>query len=522
MMGEYDAIVVGGGIAGLTSAAYLCRSGVRTLLIEKNEKTGGLVNTFWHQGFAFDGGIRAFENSGILLPMLKNLGIDMDFIKNPVSIGIEGQWESLRSRESLQDYKAMLTEAFPANAMDIARIIDEIKKVMEYMDVLYGIDNPLFLEDMRDPVYLLKTLLPWLFKYQKTIRKIKRLNEPVYTYLQRYTTNDALIDMITQHFFKGTPTFFALSYFGLYLDYLYPLGGTGTLPIKLTEFIRRNQGEILTGTAIIQIDSKKNEVILSNGQAVGYKKLVWAADQKTLYGVVKELNTNKAKKQRLIVEEGEGADSILTLFLEVNLDRDYFHNRCGVHAFYTPNTEGLTSLPSWKKLTKSSDLLFNWVGSYLEKTTYEISCPSLRDSSLAPEGKTGIIVSTLMDYSLVRYFSDSGEYEAYKEYCTQKMIEVLESTIFPNLREHLLFSMCATPMTIEKESGNAQGTITGWSFTNCKMPSQNRFNKITRSIKTPIKDILQCGQWTFSPAGLPVCVLTGKLAADLVHKALKG
>lgn len=70
---EYDAIVVGGGLAGLTSAAYLCKYGVKTLLVEKGEKTGGLVNTFWHQGFAFDAGIRAFENSGILFPMLKSL-----------------------------------------------------------------------------------------------------------------------------------------------------------------------------------------------------------------------------------------------------------------------------------------------------------------------------------------------------------------------------------------------------------------------------------------------------------------
>lgn len=523
MREEYDAIVVGGGIAGLTSAAYLCRSGLRTLLIEKNEKTGGLVNTFWHQGFAFDGGIRAFENSGILIPMLKNLGIDMEFIKNPVSIGIENQWECLRSRESLQDYVAMLTGAFPANAMDIARIMDEIKKVMKYMDVLYGIDNPLFLEDMRDPVYLRKTLLPWLLNYQKTIRKIKHLNEPVYTYLQRFTTNDALIDMITQHFFNGTPTFFALSYFGLYLDYLYPMGGTGTLPLKLTEFIHKNGGVILTGTTVMQIDSKKNEAVLSDGQIVGYKKLVWAADQKTLYRVVKEPNSKKVKKQRLIVEAGEGAESILTLFLEVNLDKDYFMGRCGVHAFYTPNTVGLSSSPSWKKFAKSgSDSLLDWVGAYLKKTTYEISCPSLRDSSLAPEGKTGIIVSTLMDYSLVRHFSDSGEYEAYKEYCTQKIIEVLEMSIFPNLRDQLLFSMCATPMTIEKESGNSHGTITGWAFTKDRMPSEKRFNKITRSIKTPINDIVQCGQWTFSPAGLPVCVMTGKLAADVVHKALKG
>ena len=39
---EYDAIVVGGGLAGLTSAAYLCKYGVKTLLVEKGEKRVGL------------------------------------------------------------------------------------------------------------------------------------------------------------------------------------------------------------------------------------------------------------------------------------------------------------------------------------------------------------------------------------------------------------------------------------------------------------------------------------------------
>lgn len=38
---EYEAIVVGGGMAGLTSVAFLCLSGVRTLLVKKEEKKGG-------------------------------------------------------------------------------------------------------------------------------------------------------------------------------------------------------------------------------------------------------------------------------------------------------------------------------------------------------------------------------------------------------------------------------------------------------------------------------------------------
>ena len=42
----YDTIVVGGGIAGLSSAAYLSKKGQQVLLIEKNKECGGLVNSF--------------------------------------------------------------------------------------------------------------------------------------------------------------------------------------------------------------------------------------------------------------------------------------------------------------------------------------------------------------------------------------------------------------------------------------------------------------------------------------------
>ena len=69
-----------------------------------------------------------------------------------------------------------------------------------------------FLSPYRPPLpFYLKTLLPWLLKYQVNIRKASRLDKPVADYLKQFTDNQPLIDMIVQHFFKDTPTFFALS-----------------------------------------------------------------------------------------------------------------------------------------------------------------------------------------------------------------------------------------------------------------------------------------------------------------------
>lgn len=105
---RYDAIIVGSGMAGLTAGAYLCKNGHNVLIIEKSEKTGGLVTSFERDGFTFDAGIRAFENSGIILPMLRQLGINIDFIKNPVSLGIEKDFIYLKTTESIKDYHELL------------------------------------------------------------------------------------------------------------------------------------------------------------------------------------------------------------------------------------------------------------------------------------------------------------------------------------------------------------------------------------------------------------------------------
>ncbi len=43
--GDYDALVIGGGVNGLTAAAYLARGGKRTLVIEAREALGGLCQT---------------------------------------------------------------------------------------------------------------------------------------------------------------------------------------------------------------------------------------------------------------------------------------------------------------------------------------------------------------------------------------------------------------------------------------------------------------------------------------------
>lgn len=531
-----DVLIVGGGMAGLTAAAYLSRAGLKVLLCEKESKTGGLVSSFEYKGFVFDGGIRAIENSGIVLPMLRQLGIEVDFLPSPVSIGIGQDVVRITSPDSVRAYQELLDKHFPENREDIAGIIQEIGQVMRYMDVLYGIDNPLFLDLKNNPQYVFKTILPWLLKYLLTMPKIDKLYGPVDEYLARFTTNRALIDLIAQHFFQKTPAFFALAYFSLYLDYRYPRGGTGALAQAMERCVLENGGEIRTETEITSVEPGANQAADAHGNAYRYKKLIWTADAKTLYRVLNlgSLTDSRAVKniqaRRKAVSGKTGGDSVFTVYLTLNLDKAYFEKIASAHFFYTPSLSGLShaSLDDLRDGDPSSPAGFvhdkariaAWLERYLELTTYEISCPVLRDGDLAPEGKTGLIVSSLFDYALTKHIQAMGWYEEFRRLMSERMVEVLDASIFPGLKATVIDSFTSTPLTIEKISGNSEGAITGWAFTNEFMPAVNKLPKVASSVLTPIPDTYQAGQWTYSPAGLPISILTGKLAADRVLKDL--
>ena len=100
-------------MAGLTAAAYISRAGLKVLLCEKENQTGGLVNSFEYKGFVFDGGIRAIENSGIVAPMLRQLGLQVEFLPSPVSVGIGKDVVTVSSKESLGAYQELLDKYFP-------------------------------------------------------------------------------------------------------------------------------------------------------------------------------------------------------------------------------------------------------------------------------------------------------------------------------------------------------------------------------------------------------------------------
>jgi len=527
---KYDAIIVGGGIAGLTSAAFLVKNNYKVLLCEKEDHVGGLVSSFEYDGFLYDAGVRGIVDSGIVKPMLKQLDIDVEFNKSIVTIGIEKEMMRVETIESLKQYREMLIKLYPENEKDVDLILEKIRKVMDYMDVLYGIENPLFKDLKKDKEYIFKTLLPWLFKFIAKSGKIKHFKAPIDDYLKDLTTNQSLIDIISQHFFQKTPASFALSYFSLYLDYEYPINGTIDLVNKIEKYILDNGGEIKRKIKVQKIDYLNKLLFDQDNNQLEYEQLIWAADQKQLYNAI-EIDKIEDKKVKLQIErqknllaDKRGGDSIYSMFMAIDLDKEYFKARSSGHCFYTPDKLGQSKVfNQLKTISQSTDkqAIINWMKDYLDYTTYEIAIPSLRNPNLAPEGKTGLVVSVLMDYYFIKNIKTLGFYDEFKKLSEAKIIEVLDSTLYPGIKDKILHNFSSTPLTIEKLSGNLDGGITGWAFTNDIIPSVTKMTQVTKTCLTKVPNILQAGQWTFSPSGLPISILTGKIAADRAAKVLR-
>ncbi len=526
---KYNSIVVGGGIAGLTAAAYLTRAGQKVLLTEKNKELGGLVNSFERNGFHFEAGVRALEDAGIIWPMLKELNIQLEVVKSPVSLGIENEVIAIETLADLQKYQQLLERLFPESLDEIDAVLKVIRKIMQDMDVLYGIENPVFKDIRHDKEFLFKKLLPWLPKFLFTIGRINRMNMPVEAYLKTIVRNPSLRDMIAQHFFKNTPTFFALSYFSLYLDYFYPKGGVGKLSDALKTKIMAGGGEIKTETEVTAVQAGKRCVFDQYNNCYTYDHLVWAADLKAFYrltqteGLEAKISRKFEETKRKMLQS-RGTDSVFTLFLEVDVPLESFGKIAHGHFFYTPSKQGLgaTHREELDALLRNFDLIsreevLRWLDSFTRLNTYEISIPGLKDSSLVPEGKTGLIISLLAEYNLFKAIQKAGWLPEFTQALEDRMINVITASVYPMLKEKIMGRFSFSPLNIEKRVGSSEGAIVGWAFGK-EMPVVSKIQYSDRSVFTPISSIFQAGQWAYSPGGVPMSILTGKLAADKIIK----
>lgn len=82
-MQSYPVVIIGGGPAGLTAGYELMKHGVKSVVLEKADKVGGISRTETYKGYRFDiGGHRFFTKVGEVQAVWKEI-LGHDFIQTP-------------------------------------------------------------------------------------------------------------------------------------------------------------------------------------------------------------------------------------------------------------------------------------------------------------------------------------------------------------------------------------------------------------------------------------------------------
>jgi prolycopene isomerase len=138
------------------------------------------------------------------------------------------------------------------------------------------------------------------------------------------------------------------------------------------------------------------------------------------------------------------------------------------------------------------------------------------DPSLAP--LTQHLIKVLVNISYLHQErwgrGDPEKYRHIKEEFSQKILQQLEAKLVPDLKSHLLFCEAATPLTLERYTGNERGAMYGLAST----PLQ--IGNLRPPHQTPIPGLFQVGHYTQPSHGIIGASLSGLFAARAILQKL--
>lgn len=185
---QLDAIVVGSGIGGLSTAAILAKVGKKVLVLEQHDQAGGCCHTYVEKGFEFDvgihyiGGMEKGTFQRTLLDQLTESGTEWVKLEDVYDNVVIGGGEDSGSDGKRKTYEipsgrgklmASLIEKFPSEEKAIKKyfsITKEIGRSMMYIFLLKVL--PLWLARLFVSSSVLQKLVPSLSYFQKSLSEV--------------------------------------------------------------------------------------------------------------------------------------------------------------------------------------------------------------------------------------------------------------------------------------------------------------------------------------------------------------
>jgi len=496
---NYDAVVIGSGIGGLTCAAYLAKNGLRTLVVEQHSVPGGYCTSFRRKRFTFDAAVHFTEGlgeGGPFYQILKDLGAEGEIRPRKLDplYRVHLGEESFRVPANVVEYVAMLTERFPDEERGIselfrtiARLNDETEKLPPVLGAREKIQVPL-----RSPLvfrYYKKTFAE-MMKDFICDHKLKSLIAAGWPYVGLPPSRVSSLTM-AQYLYSAH-----------FQGHYYPQGGTHVLADTLVRAMRRYGGEL-------QLNTRVTKILVKNGRAAGV-----------------ELSQGERIYTEYVVSNSDARDTFVSLlgphmvpnvFLQ-RIDRtvpsiSFFQVWVGCSADVEGTGEyEVLSYPSY-------DL--DYVYSSCLQGRFDQGCgiciPTLIDPSLAPEGKSIVSMIYPVPYGYEQNWRTEGgkrgsQYSNLKHEVTRQLIRTAEKTV-PQLSNRIEVIEAATPITLERYTLNSRGAAYGWDPT----PEQSGTNRLQP--KTHFANLYLTGHWTTPGGGTVTVALSGKRTAQMILRS---
>jgi len=505
----YDAIVIGGGHNGLTTAAYLARAGRKVLVLERRHVLGGAaVTEEVFKGFKVS--VCSYVVSLLRPEIIRELDLPrhgleilpLDGTLTPMPDG-DYLWrvnDHGKTRREIARHSPVDAEAYDEYGRGMVEMGRFVKPILSMLP-----PDPLSLRprDLRELLFLVQRFRA--LSRQDQYDLVQLMTMSAVDFLDRWFETDVLKATMSASGIIGTflgvrspgTAYVLLHHYmgeidGAFRSWGLPRGGTGSISNAIAAAAREAGVDIRSETAVAGIlvrDNTANGVILENGDELHASIVASSVDPRVTFlqfvdravlpdGFLDDVNRYKFR----------GSSGKVNLALDALPDFTCMPGP-GAHL------RGAISIsPSIDYMERAYDAAK--YGRFSPRPYIDIVIPSLTDPSVAPPGKH--LMSCFVQYA--PYHLREGSWDERREEFGDAVVNTL-SEYAPNLRNIILHRQVVTPLDLEREWGLSEGNIFQGELTLEQLfflrpaPGWAQY-------RTPIKNLYMCGSATHPGGGI--------------------
>lgn len=510
-MTQKTAVVVGGGIAGLATAALLAKAGMKVTVLEAREKTGGRAYVWQKDGFKFDMGPSWYLMPEAFDQFFKLMGTSAEAELNLVQLDPayqtrnEGHAEKLVIRKDLEANKQLFESIEPGAGDQLQKYIDSAADTYSL-----AIKHFLYTNFQNAKSFTNKEVLSRAGNF------LKHLVTSLDKFASKHVSDQRLRKILDfPAVFLGaspyeTPSMYHLmTHVDMNVGVFYPMGGFYTIIEAIERLAVKHGVQVHTNSKVTRIASENGKV---TGAYVG--DIFFAADVVVGNADLHHIETQllAPADQTLPAKWWESkvpGPSAMLLLLGVRgrlpqLD----HHTLLYTDDWQKNFADVFRSPAEKKKAGTESV-------FPDPASLYICAPSITDDSVAPEGHENlfVLVPVAADPELgAGGINRSGD--AALEAAADRVIEQISKWCeIPDLAERIVVRRTVGPADFANDLNAWSGTALGMAHT----LMQSAFFRPTNQSKK-VKGLYYAGHHSIPGIGLPMCLI----GAELVYKRLVG